>query len=298
MSWRVLYIEESDSISLYLDNIKVKRGANELMFPLIDIAVIVVDNKRLNITVGLINACALRNIPLITCGDNHHPHTIILPLHGHFESSKVLYNQLNWSEKQKSHIWQMIVKNKIKSQYYVAKLVNPNNENINLIERYISEVQPNDETNREGLAAKVYFRCLFGSTFSRHNEDTINACLDYGYSIIRALISRTLVAKGLNTQLGIFHKGSQNMFNLSDDVIELFRPMVDLYVFNNFLNEKIFLREHRMKLLEMLNYKIKIIDQKVTVNHAIEKVVDAIIRFFKEGVVDNTLEINPELYDL
>ena len=78
MGWRVLYIEESDSVSLYLDNVKVKRGSNEFLFPLSDITfIIIIDNFKVLISLHLINACAEYNIPIISCGDNHHPLSIL-----------------------------------------------------------------------------------------------------------------------------------------------------------------------------------------------------------------------------
>lgn len=298
MSWRVLYIEESDALSLYLDNIKVKRAANEITFPLNDISLVLIDNYKLNITINLINACANKGIPIVFCGDNHHPYTLSLPLHGHFECTKVLFNQLKWTDEQRGLLWQSLIKQKIKNQHFVLNDCNPLCESLEIIDSYINEVVLMDSTNREGLAAKLYFKGLFGKTFQRHDNDTINACLDYGYSVLRALISKTLVAKGLNTQLGIFHRGPQNAFNLSDDVIEIFRPVIDLFVFNNFKNEKIFLREHRHRILEILNMKLLIDGQKQTLTHSIEKVVDSIIKFFNDGVLTTTINFEPVLYDL
>lgn len=298
MSWRVLYVEESELLSLYLDNFKVKKGTSELIFPLADISLVLIDNYKLNITVNLINACAKKNIPIVFCGDNHHPFSILTPIHSHFECTKVLFEQLKWREEEKGQIWQTIVKQKIKNQLFVLRQCKNDTESIGILTKYIDEVDFYDKTNREGLAAKVYFRSLFGKEFSRHDSDAINACLDYGYSVVRAMISKTLIAKGLNTQLGIFHKGPTNSFNLSDDVIELFRPVVDLFVYNNFLNEKIFVREHRLKILEIINMKLEIDFQKLTLNHAIEKVVDDLIKYFKEGVVGKSFDFEPVLYDL
>lgn len=299
MSWRVLYVEESEMLSLYLDNVKVKRGTVELSFPLNDIAIIVIDNFRLSITINLLNACSLRNIPVVMCGDNHHPLNIVLPLNGHYNSSKIFLEQLEWKKELKNIFWKIYVKQKIKNQLFVLQYLKPEaNEAIEILKTYIEEVQEYDSTNREGLSAKVYFRALFGTNFSRQNDDTINACLNYGYSILRALISKTIVAKGLNQQLGIFHKGPTNFFNLSDDIIEIFRPIIDMYVYKKFINEKIFLREHRMQILEILNMKICVDNQKITLNHAIERTIDGVIKFFKNGQADTIIKFDPILYDL
>ena len=97
-----------------------------------------------------------------------------------------------------------MIKRKISNQLFVIENTTKDEDTITLLKKYIDEVEEGDPTNREGLAAKVYFRALFGKSFLRQEENVINACLNYGYSILRALISKTLVAKGLNTQLGIF----------------------------------------------------------------------------------------------
>ena len=299
MSWRVLYVEESDNLSLYLDNVKVKRGTVELTIPLSDLAIIVIDNYKLTLTVNLLNACSNRNIPVILCGDNHHPLNIVLPLSGHFNASKIFLDQLQWKDELKAVFWKIYIKQKIKNQLHVLKNVKPESQDaMTILTSYIEEVTDYDSTNREGLAAKVYFRALFGPSFSRQKDDTINACLNYGYSIIRSIISKVIVAKGLNQQLGIFHKGPTNSFNLSDDIIEIFRPVIDMFVYKNFLNEKIFIRDHRLKLLEIINMKISIENQKVTINHVVEKVVDGVIKFFKDGLITNLVSFEPELYDL
>lgn len=298
MSWRILYIEESDSVSLYLDNVKIKKAANEFTFPLGDILLVMIDNNKLTITINLINACSKRNIPILTCGDNHHPLSIILPLNGHFEASKIFLDQLGWSNSLKQHFWQLYIKQKLRNQLFVLKKSAPNDGSIPIITKYIDEVEENDKTNREGLAAKIYFKALFGAQFSRHDSDALNASLDYGYSILRALISKVIISKGLNAQLGIFHRGAQNPFNLSDDVIEIFRPIIDLYVYQNFLNNKIFSRETRLKILEILNMKILYKDTKITLHHLVEKIVDEMIRFFKDGKADICINFDPLVYDL
>ena len=113
MSWRVLYVEESDSLSLYLDNIKVKRGTVELTFPINDIAAVVIDNYKLTVTINLMNACSQRNIPIICCGDNHHPLNIVLPLSGHYNGSKIFSKQLLWGETSKAKFWQIFIKQKL-----------------------------------------------------------------------------------------------------------------------------------------------------------------------------------------
>lgn len=87
--------------------------------PLSDISLILIDNFKLACTINILNACSFRNIPVVICGDNHHPYSIVLPLHGHLESTKVLFEQMGWSEEYKSKLWKVIIKRKIENQLFV-----------------------------------------------------------------------------------------------------------------------------------------------------------------------------------
>ena len=125
----------------------------------------------------------------------------------------------------------------------------------------------------------MYFRALFGSDFIRFEQDVVNAGLNYGYSVFRSLITSIIVAKGYIPNLGLFHKGKQNMFNLSDDIIEVFRPIVDNYVFNNMTEDILFKQSHRDELIGLTNNKIMIDDRKQTISNAIGIYLDSIFKF-------------------
>ena len=114
--------------------------------------------------------------------------------------------------------------------------------------------------------------------FIRFEEDVINAGLNYGYSIFRSLITSIIVAKGYLANIGIFHKGKTNMFNLSDDIIEVFRPIVDNYVYNHLMDEILFKQQHREDLINLTNYKVKIDGRKQTIANAINIYLDSIFK--------------------
>jgi len=162
---------------------------------------------------------------------------------------------------------------------------------------FSNSIVPGDKTNREGLAAKMYFRELFGPDFIRFEEDIINAGLNYGYAILRSLITSIIVAKGYLANLGIFHKGKQNMFNLSDDIIEVFRPIVDDYVYNEMMEDILFKQHHREALIQLVNKKIVIDERKQTVSNAINLYLDSIFKYLDEDT-DTVLYPLPVIYDL
>ena len=136
------------------------------------------------------------------------------------------------------------------------------------MEQYLSELEWNDSTNREGFAAKVYFNALYGMDFSRNKECFINAALDYGYSIILSAFNREIVASGYFTQLGLCHRNLFNKFNLSSDFMEPFRILVDEEVYN--LEGTEFTKDHKNKLINILNKTIMIDDKNQTVANAIK----------------------------
>ena len=143
----------------------------------------------------------------------------------------------------------------------------------------------------------MYFREMFGDDFIRFDEDIVNAGLNYGYSIFRSLISSIIVAKGYLPNIGIFHRGKQNMFNLSDDIIEVFRPIVDDYVLNNMFDDLLFKQEHRESLIQLTNKKVKIDNRKQTIPNAIYIYLENI---FKELESDEEAYLFPlpHCYDL
>ena len=143
-----------------------------------------------------------------------------------------------------------------------------NKEEYRLLKQYLSELEWNDSTNREGFAAKVYFNALYGMDFSRNKECFINAALDYGYSIILSAFNREIVATGYFTQLGLCHRNPFNKFNLSSDFMEPFRILVDEEVYN--LEGTEFTKDHKNKLINILNKTIMIDDKNQTVANAIK----------------------------
>ncbi|HHU56166.1 MAG TPA: type II CRISPR-associated endonuclease Cas1 [Acholeplasmataceae bacterium] len=281
MGWRIVYIEDSDYLSLYLDNINIKKNDQDILIPISDIHTLIIDNYKAVLSVNLINKCTNYKVNIVLCGFDHLPQSIIHPCSGNNQSPKILKQQLGWDDEIKGKLQQLIVKKKIENQ---AKVLIHNSKGkgvINKLNQYAKEVLPFDSTNREGLSAKVYFRELFGQDFMRFDEDSINAGLNYGYAIVRSQITKVLISRGLNTSLGIFHKGPNNTFNLSDDIIEIFRPLVDNYVYNNIKNDTMFSRHHRLSLIKLTTKKMLYDGQKHTflniINIYVRKILDCFV---------------------
>lgn len=299
MGWRVIYITESDKLNLYLDNLKVNRDAGELLIPISDIHTLIIDNYKMIFTVQLVIKLIKSNVNIVFNDLEHKPCSYVVPFSGNFHSSLMLRRQIGWEDETKSYIHMMIVKAKIANQVEILEKNGKDLDVINRMQSFMDEVVLSDTGNREGLAAKMYFREMFGKTFIRFEDDPINAGLDYGYSILRSQISTIIVSKGYHPNLGIFHRGPQNPFNLSDDIIEVFRPIVDDYVANEIDVNEIFTKRHREELIKLTTKKVLFKNQKQTVLNAMLLYIEAVLISLEEDhrrfifpsavVIDNDL---------
>lgn len=282
MGYKVIYVEKAEHLHLYLDNLKVDKENTNILIPIADIQILVIDNYKAYLTVPLMNKLSEKNVCTILCGVDHLPKTYILPMNGNYATSGNIAKQIEWHEETKKILHREIVKHKIINQYIILRKNHRSEDVVHKLKEYSETVLNGDITNREGLASKMYFREMYGENFVRMDEDVINAGLNYGYSIFRSLITSIIVGKGYLPNIAFFHKGKQNNFNLSDDIIEVFRPIVDDFVYNHLLDEILFKTEHKKALIDLTNKKINIDNRKQTIGNAINLYLDSIFRFIDD----------------
>jgi len=294
LSWRIVYITESEEMKLYLDNLKVINKGQEVLIPLSDIHTIVVDNPRTIVTGRLMNKLTEYHILLIFCNEKHHPNVFSLGLYSHYRVYGVLHKQIGWSDQAKGEMWQKIIKIKIRNQASVLEYLNKNSESIKHLRRLSDRVEFEDGDNREGHAAKLYFNELFGKEFrrERNSVDSYNAALNYGYIVLRACVAKTVVAYGLHPSFGIGHRNQFNAFNLVDDCMEVFRPIVDIWVAMTVEQEDYLTLETKQLLIRRLSAKVKIGGQNQTVLNAIDLFVQSFIRAMNDN--NNKQLVYPE----
>lgn len=291
MSWRVIYIAEAEEMKLYLDNLKVIKDQQEILIPLSDIHTIVVDNVRTVVTGRLMNKLTEYHILLIFCDEVHNPNLFCLGLYSHYRVYGVLQKQLGWSDQVRGEMWSRIVQIKINNQNSVLKYLKMDSNVISKIKKLSDEVTFGDKTNREGLAAGLYFKEMFGDHFTRERNsiDTFNAALNYGYIILRSCVARTVVAYGLHPSYGIGHRNQFNAFNLVDDCMEVFRPIIDFWVILSIKDEEYLTREMKQNLVGRLNAKIRIGGQNHTVLNAIDLYIQSFIKAMNNEDLDMLL---------
>lgn len=283
MSFRTVVITKESKLSLRMNHLIVK--SDELYkIPLQEILCLVVENPSVTITGHLLNALSQNKIITLFCDKKHLPCSFLNSVYGHHRQSRLISNQISWSNKNKSILWQRIIKNKIANQRKVVKHFY-NNIDLELLKEYEAEVLENDSTNREGLAAKVYFNIILGDDRNRHDDEIINIALDYGYQVLLAIFVRTIISKGYLTELGVKHNNEFNPFNLASDFMEVFRPLIDFIVLQN-VSDK-FEKEERRVILNMFNHKVLINKKKYYLVNSIEIYVDGLFKYLETGVSEN-----------
>lgn len=279
MGWKIVEIEEAYKLNLFLNNIVIYNKNDKITLSLNDIDVLLINNYKLVLSVQLINELSKNNILVIYCNNKYLPTTLSLPIIGNYNTIKILANQLNWNHSWKSQTWVSIIKNKIANQKDFLKFLNKGKIiDQKLLDLY-NEVLEYDISNREGHASKIYWHSLFGLEFKRHADDYLNSLLNYGYTILRAYFARSIIKKGLDPRIAIFHKAFHNHFALASDLMEPFRAIVDYKVWdilNNGDGEANFYL-HKEELINCFNSKILINSKKHFINNAIDQFIDAIV---------------------
>ena len=203
----------------------------ERTIPIEDIGVVVLDNKRITLTTGVMEALLDNNCAVITCDDKSMPVGLLLPLCGNTLQAERFKNQIDASLPLKKQLWQQTVRQKILNQAKVLA-TNAGAENRNML-AWANDIKSGDSENMEARAAAYYWKSIFPEIpgFIRGREgEPPNNLLNYGYAILRACVARGLVGSGLLPTLGIHHHNRYNAYCLADDIMEPYRPYVDQLV--------------------------------------------------------------------
>ena len=226
---------------------------SERTIPIEDIGVVVLDNRRITVTSGVLEVLLENNATVITCDQRSMPVGLLLPLCGNTTQNEHFRDQLDASVPLKKQLWQQTVKQKIQNQAYVLAQVTGREEKAMNV--WADNVRSGDPDNIEARAAAYYWRYLFPDipTFVRGREgEPPNNLLNYGYAILRAVIARALVGSGLLPTLGIHHHNRYNAYCLADDIMEPYRPYVDqlvIEIIRKVDNYALLTKEIKMELL-------------------------------------------------
>lgn len=265
MSWRTVVISNSAKLD-YQMGFMVVRSAETVKIHIDEIETLMIESTAVSLTVALLSELTKKKVKVIFCDEKRNPSSELVSYYGCHDTSAKVRNQIVWNDGIKEEVWTAIVSEKIRNQ--AKHLYDQGKPEASMLDQYVAEIELGDATNREGHAAKVYFNALFGKDFTRTEENSINAALNYGYSLLLSTFNREVVSNGYITQLGLFHDNMFNPFNFASDLMEPFRPIVDRKVMK-MMPEK-FEHEEKMEMLKILQDEVTIGGRNEYVSNAMK----------------------------
>lgn len=233
--------------------------------PIEDIAILVLEHQQITISHYLLDKLMANNAAVITCNNTHHPTGLFMPLESNTLQSERFKAQIEATEPLKKQLWQQTVKAKITNQAAVLA-------NWNIANKYLTNAAENvksgDADNDEAVAAAYYWSHLFPTAwqfFRKREGPPPNNLLNYGYAILRAAIARAIAGSGLLPTLGIFHRNRYNAYCLADDIMEPYRPFVDMIVrgiIDKTSNVETLTKEYKVQLLALPTVDVVIDKEK------------------------------------
>ncbi|WP_294756103.1 type II CRISPR-associated endonuclease Cas1 [uncultured Lactobacillus sp.] len=275
MGWRSVIITQHAKLtySMQMMIVQTRDGINQI--PIEDINLLLVSTTQAVITSALISKLAQNQTKVIFVDEKDNPVVETAVYYPGARNMAKLKKQFNWDEHLKEVLWTRIVSQKIKNQIAVLANYHLNKDEV---QSELDQLEINDESNREAIAARKYFMLLFDKNFVRRDTSAINAALDYGYAILLSSFNREIVMNGYLTYFGIHHCSQENQFNLASDLMEPFRPFVDYWVK---AHEKIkeLTPDIKYGLVELLSLEIKFNGKKTLLTNAITVYVRECLKF-------------------
>ncbi|AWM74766.1 type II CRISPR-associated endonuclease Cas1 [Lactobacillus kullabergensis] len=275
MGWRSVIITQHAKLtySMQMMIVQTRDGVNQI--PIEDINLLLVSTTQAVITSALISKLAQNQTKVIFVDEKDNPVVETAVYYPGARNMAKLKKQFNWDEHLKEVLWTKIVSQKIKNQIAVLDNYHLNKDEV---QSELDQLEINDESNREAIAARKYFMLLFDKDFVRRDTNAINAALDYGYAILLSSFNREIAMNGYLTYFGIHHCSQENQFNLASDLMEPFRPFVDYWVK---AHEKIkeLTPDIKYGLVELLSLEIKFNDKKTLLTNAITVYVRECLKF-------------------
>ena len=279
MSWRTVVITKRAKLDLEIGYMVI-RSTDTIKIHLGELSTVIVESTAVSLTAALLCELTKRKVKVIFCDEKRNPSSELIAYYGSHDTAIKVRNQAAWKQQFKDLVWTEIVSEKIRQQKEYLELLGCDEE-AKLLNSYIEGIAIRDVSNREGHAAKVYFNALFGMDFTRTMDNSINAALNYGYSLILSAFNREITANGYVTQLGIFHDNMFNPFNLGSDLMEPFRVLVDRKVRSMWPSK--FEHDEKIMMLDVLNKEVYIDGRTQIVNNAIKIYCKSVLDALSEG---------------
>ncbi len=285
MSWRTILIQNSCHLSLKNAQLCCASEQGNVSVPVEDITVLILESQQATLTSSLLATLQDNNVVVVTCDRRHMPNGLLLPFLPHSRHSEIATLQRDWSQPFRKRGWQSLVRGKINNQAEGLELAGCGS--VSALRALARQVDSGDSKNREAQAAREYWKKLMGEEFIRGAGDLANSALNYGYTIVRAVIARSLVSYGLLPCFGLHHDNNLNAYNLADDLIEPFRPLVDREVItllgDDKCAERSLKKEERQKLAALSTHQLLIEGEVQTLTNAADRMAASLVRAIREN---------------
>ncbi len=290
MSFRTVVIKSRCKLEYSLNYLVYRTPESEKRICLDEITTLIIQNTGVAITAALLSMMMEKKIKVIFCDCKSNPQGELIPYYGAYNNHEKISNQIKWKGETMNNLWSLIIYKKIYGQKRNLDFLG-RDDSSNKLNEYIEQIVPGDATNREGHAAKVYFNSCFGNDFSRSSDCSINAFLNYGYSIILSALNREIKSFGYLTELGIHHIGEENPFNLSCDFMEPLRPLIDYLILSGKINDENF----KSEMINVLNAMVSYDGRNMILDNAIHCYVQCLLSVLNENNIEKVRFIEYEL---
>ncbi|WP_416353196.1 type II CRISPR-associated endonuclease Cas1 [Agrilactobacillus fermenti] len=290
MGWRSVIITQHAKLSYSARAliVQTRDGINQI--PIEDIDLVLIETTQAVITAALVSQLAENQVKVLFTNGSGQPICETVGYYPNNRTRELILKQCHWDNARIKTIWTKIVESKIKLQIAVLKM---QDEDVTPIAAVLDQLEIDDPTNQEAVAARKYFPILFADKFSRRDGSAINAALNYGYAILLSCIDREIAANGYLTFIGIHHHSNENQFNLGSDLMEPFRPIVDWWVVNQKFNE--LTPDIKYGLVRLLNLEISFNGKHMLLRNALTEHVRNCLAYLSQS--KDALEIEMGFLD-
>lgn len=289
MGFQSLFITNPCKISIKDDNLVISNDEGHFKIVLDNLVSIVIETTQATITTYAISRLAQEGVSVLYVDKKYNLNAITLPFHTHSTFSKIVHSQIDISKPFQKKLWQELIKQKIYNQASVLKYFKEEKEATELY-TYVNYVKSGDTDNIEAKAAKIYWSALFDN-FARVQkgaEDVRNASLNYCYAVVRSAVARSITNAGLMPSFGVHHKNYFNPFNLADDLIEPFRPFVDLHIKQTLkkYDDSVLTSQMKPEYVNILNLEYANIDENIS---AIRVGIDTVVQSVQKSILQKDI---------
>ncbi|HIW93095.1 MAG TPA: type II CRISPR-associated endonuclease Cas1 [Candidatus Flavonifractor merdipullorum] len=281
MEFRSVFVSNPAQLSVRRGQLVI-RQEEERSVPMEDLSALLLESRAVSITTAALQELTDHGVTVYLCDETHLPAALVLPMNRHSRQLKLLKGQIAMRRPTQKRVWQGVVMSKISNQARCLSLLRK--DEAEELRELADQVRSGDPDNWEAVAAARYFPALFGAGFTRGEECRVNAALNYGYAILRGAVARHLVMRGLEPCLGIFHHSELNRFNLADDLMEPYRPLVDLYVASHVPDDEGDLTPAiKQQLFQLSHYLVEQGGKQFRAISAIGRMADSFSRIVQSG---------------